>query len=80
VSGVGIFQVLDIFSYLGYADTDIILHSCFDLLFEEAACLSFRYSLGTVRKEQTKPRLQKADILLLEIFPDIVSSSPLRVH
>ena len=77
----GIFPVIDIFSYLGYADsTDTVLHSCFDLLFAEAACLSLRYPLYPVSKEQMKPRSQKVDILSLEIFQDIASSSPLRVH
>ena len=40
-------------SFVGYADsTDTILHSCFDLLSAEAACLSLRYSLCQVRKIQ----------------------------
>ena len=73
-----------IFSYLGYADsTDSILHSCFDLLLAEAASLSLCYSLYPVRKEQMKlneASLTEADILSLENFQDIASSSLLRVH
>ena len=35
-----------------YADsTDTVLHFCFDLLLAETACLSLRYSLCPVRKE-----------------------------
>ena len=83
-TNVGIFPIIDIFSYcdIGYADsTDtIILHFCFNLLFAEATSLSLRYSLCPVRKEQTQARSQKADILSLEIFLDIASSSLLRVH
>ena len=77
----GIFPIVDIFSYIGYADsTDTIILLCFDLLFAEAYCLSLRYSLCPVRKEQTKALSQKADILPLETFQDIASSSLLRAH
>ena len=80
---VGIFPIVHIFSYcdIGYADsTDTIIHLCFDLLFAEAYCLSLHYSLCPVCKEQTKALSQNTDILPIETFQDIASSSLLQAH
>ena len=75
---VGFFQTIDVLSHCrhlplrGYADRDgidSILHSCFDLLFAEAASLSLCYPICPVRKENKQSPTHRKLIFFVRNIP-----------
>ena len=75
---VGFFQTIDVLSHCwhlpirGYADRDgidSILHSCFDLLFAEAASLSLCYPICPVRKENKQSPTHRKLISFVRNIP-----------